>query len=353
MDSLYPNHPGLPQNHVLFEHNLIHSNNRNYYGFVVDGTCALPVLKQGIEDGVVCPGPPVPVGVGVLVIGGNYDLFRQNSVYDNWKAGFVQTWVPGLIRGDYDWKAQEETSRFDRYIDNRMGVSPDGRSLPNGLDYFWDGQGSGSCWTASAGSVEPLLIPPCPAGSVDRLLSDPNRLVLFVDCTSYDLGTRTLPAGCDWFQDPLRPGSMPRSLNVMSVAPSLQAAAILVLLGGLARRRRRLDILAIIALGSAAAGAVLAFFGSLEQLYFLAPAGIAVLGLAWLTAARLTPTPRLALVSVVLGIVALLEAVDSAILLLPTPLGMVWVRLALECVWVVVAALALWRQPRTSPAASL
>ena len=353
MDSLYPNHPGLPQNHALFEHNQIHSNNRNYYGFVTDGTCALPVLKQGIENGVVCPGPPVPVGVGVIVIGGNYDLFRQNYVYDNWKAGFVQTWVPGLIRGDYDWKAQEETSRFDRYIDNRMGVSPDGRSLPNGLDYFWDGQGSGNCWTATAGSVEPLVMPRCPPGSVDRLLSDPNLLVLFVDCTSYDLGTRTLPAGCDWFQDPLRPGSMPRSLNVMSVAPSLQAAVILVLFGGLVRLRRRLDILAIIALGSAAAGVMLGFLGSIEQLNFLAPAGIALLGLAWLAAARVVPTPRLSLISVVLGIVALLEAVDSAILLLPTPLGMVWVRLALECVWVVVAALALWRQPRNSRAASL
>lgn len=344
MDSLYPNHPGLPQNHALFEHNLIHSNNRNYYGFVADGTCALPVLKRGIERGVVCPGPPVPVGVGVVVIGGNYDLFHQNYVYDNWKAGFVQTWVPGLIRGNYDLHAQEETSRFDRYIDNRMGVSPDGRSLPNGLDYFWDGQGSGNCWTPALGSAEPLVLPHCPAGPVDRLLPDPNRLMLFVDCTSYDLGTRTLPAGCDWFQDPLRPGSMPQSLNVMSVAPSLQAAVILVLFGWLARRRRRLDILAIIAFGSAAGGVMLAFLGSIEQLFFLAPAGIALLGLAWVTAACLTPTPRLSLVSVVLGVVALLEAVDSAILLLPTPLGMVWVRLALECVWVVMAALALWRQ---------
>jgi hypothetical protein len=348
MDSLYPNHPGLPQNHALFEHNLIHSNNSNYYGFVSDGTCSRPVLMRGIEKGVVCPGPPVPVGVGVLVIGGNYDLFRQNSVYDNRKAGFVQTWVPGLIRGDYAWEAQEQTSYFDRYIDNQMGVDPNGRPLPNGVDYFWDGQGGGNCWTTGTATVEPLVIPACPARSVGRLLPDPNRLVLFMDCTGYDLGTRTLPAGCDWFQDPVQPGGMPRSLNVMSVAPSLQAVVVLVLFGGLAWHRRRFDISAAAAVGAAVTGVVLAWLGSIEQLYFLAPPGIALLGVAWAFAARLSPTRRLAVISVALGLIALLEAVDSAIVLLPTPLGMVWIRLTLECVWVVMAAFTVWRQYRSS-----
>src|SRR5206468_8222025 len=37
MDSLFPNHPGLPQNHALFERNLIHGNNGNYYAQVRDG----------------------------------------------------------------------------------------------------------------------------------------------------------------------------------------------------------------------------------------------------------------------------------------------------------------------------
>lgn len=350
MDSLYPNHPGLPQNHALFERNLIHGNNSNYYGFVTDGTCSRPPLLQGIEKGVVCPGPPVPVGVGVLVIGGNYDVFRQNYVYDNRKAGFVQTWVPGLIRGDYAWAAQEETSHFDRYIGNRMGVDQGGRAHPNGIDYFWDGQGGGSCWTVAAATIEPLVLPACPAVSVGRLLPDPNRIVLFMDCTNYDLGTRTLPAGCDWFQDPVGPGGVPRSLNVMSVAPSLQALVILPLIGGLAWRRRRLDLIAGAAVGAVLIGATLEFLGSTEQLYALAPLGIAVLGVGWAIAARLTASSRLAAISLALGLVALLEAVDSGIMLLPSPVGMVWMRLALECAWVVMAGVTLWRQPRSAPA---
>src|SRR3989441_227334 len=86
--------------HALFEHNLIHSNNTNYYPYVRDGTCSRPYLRRGIEKGVVCPGPGVPVGVGILVIGGNYNLFRDNWIYDNWKIGVAQTWVPGAVRND-------------------------------------------------------------------------------------------------------------------------------------------------------------------------------------------------------------------------------------------------------------
>src|SRR6266571_9115582 len=128
MDSLFPNHPGLPQNHALFEHNLIHSNNSNYYTQVWDGTCALPYQLRGIEKGVVCPAVPVPVGSGILVIGGDYDIFRENWVYDNWRVGFVQLGVPGLVRGDNRWPAQEETSNFNRYIGNHMGSDPGGAS---------------------------------------------------------------------------------------------------------------------------------------------------------------------------------------------------------------------------------
>ncbi|MER7764395.1 right-handed parallel beta-helix repeat-containing protein, partial [Streptomyces sp. NPDC097619] len=39
MDSAFPGHPGLPQNHAKFERNLIHDNNQDYYRHVADGTC--------------------------------------------------------------------------------------------------------------------------------------------------------------------------------------------------------------------------------------------------------------------------------------------------------------------------
>jgi hypothetical protein len=349
MDSLFPNHPGLPQNHALFEHNRIHSNNSNYYGYVRDGTCARPFLLRGIERGVVCPAVPVPVGSGVLVIGGNYDVFRDNWVYDNWKVGFVQTWVPGLVRGDNAWPAQEETSNFDRYLSNQMGISAGGESFPNGLDFFWDGQGAGSCWqTFPFDTTEPLAIPSCP-GRAQRVIADPNKLVLYADCAGYDLSTKTLPVGCDWFDTPQRPGVVAASITVQTVAPALQFAAVMILFAWLHRRRTRPRLLAIVSVVAAGVGSVLLLVASAEQFFYLAAPGIAILGIAWIGAAWLVPSRRLAVLSVLLGLVAFLEAVDSAILLLPTPVGPVWLRVILEMVWTAWTGLAIVKGVRNIP----
>jgi len=336
MDSLFPNHPGLPQNHALFERNRIYSNNSNYYPQVRDGTCAKPFPQQGIEQGVVCPAVPVPVGVGIIVIGGNYDVFRGNVIYDNWKLGFAQTWVPGLVRNDFNWDAQWETSHFNRYTDNTMGVAPDGKSMPNGVDFFWDGEGEGNCWQAEAGtSVEPLVMPGCPAGALHRYLADPNRLVLFVDCSNYDLATRNLPMGCDWFETPVRPGSLPNSMNAMSVAPAVQAFFLVVVFAWLLFRRSRLDAFATATMVEILLGSAVLFLASLEPLWYLTPAGIAILGLGWLSALRLVPGRLLALWTLLLGLVALAEAIDAGIVLLPLPVAVVWIRLGMELVWVV------------------
>jgi hypothetical protein len=349
MDSLFPNHPGLPQNHALFERNLIHSNNSNYYTYVRDGTCALPYLERGIEKGVVCPAVPVPVGSGILVIGGNYDVFRDNWVYDNWKVGFVQTWVPGLVRGDYQWSAQEETSHFDRYLANHMGTSAGGERLPNGLDFFWDGQGTGNCWqTASGDVVEPMAIPACPGGSPPRIIADPNKLVLYVVCSNYDLPTKTLPAGCDWFDSPARPGTLAASISIQSVFPAIQLIAVLLLFGWLLISVGRQRPLAVGAAAAAGLGSVLLLVASVEQFYYLNAPGIAVLGLGWLLAVPLMPTGRLAALTLVLGVVALLEAVDSGLVVLPFPVGPVWVRLVIEVAWIAWTATILVKAARAT-----
>jgi hypothetical protein len=349
MDSLFPNHPGLPQNHALFENNLIHSNNSNYYPYVRDGTCARPYLLQGIEKGVVCPAVPVPVGSGILVIGGDYDVFRRNWVYDNWKVGFAQVWAPGLVRGDFQWPAQEETSNNNRYLGNHLGVAASGQSIPNGLDFLWDGQGTGSCWqSAHPAGVEPIAIPACPSGGQRRLIADPNKLVLFVDCSGYDLGTKTLPVGCDWFDTPPRPGVLAASVTVQIVAPAIQFFAVLLLFFLLIRKRGRTDVLALTAVAAAAVGSILLLVASVEQFWYLSAPGIAILGIGWLCSVRLAPTRRLAIVSLLLGVAALLEAVDSGVVLLPLfPAGPVWVRLALELAWIGWTAITLVKSART------
>jgi parallel beta helix pectate lyase-like protein len=347
MDSLFPNHPGLPQNHALFERNLIHSNNANYYKYVSDGTCARPFLLRGIEKGVVCPATFVPVGTGVLVIGGNYNVFRDNWVYDNWKIGFVQTWVPGLLRDDNRLSSQGETSHYNRYLDNHMGTSAGGDRLPNGIDFFWDGEGTGNCWqTAATDVVQPLALPACPAGGQHRFISDPNTVVLFADCSGYDLAKRAFPAGCDWFDAPPRPGSVGVSANIEIVAPAIQLIALLLLCVLLVRRSGRPGPLSMAALVLVGLGSVLLVAASLNQLYYLAAPGVAVLGIGWLAAVRLVPTERLAVLTLLLGVVALLEAVDSGIVLIPSPIGPVWIRVILEVVWVVWTAAVLVRFQR-------
>lgn len=352
MDSLFPNHPGLPQNHALFENNRIHGNNSNYYGYVRDGTCARPFLERGIEKGVVCPAVGVPVGVGVLVIGGNYNVFRHNDVYDNWRIGFVQTWVPGVARDDYRWSAQEESSHFNTYADNRLGIAPDGTRMPNGIDFFWDGQGSGNCWHEANFTSQPIALPACPGGSFDRVLSDPNLLALFVDCGAYDRSTQTLPAGCDWFTTPPRPVSLVGLVNIQAIAPALQLLFVVPFMAMLARRRGRRDLLAFGAVGGAGLGAAALLLSSVQSLWPLTIAGAALLGAGWLCSAGLVPgRRRLAIFCVVLGLIAILEAVDEGLVQLPLPVAPVWLRVLLEVVWVVWAAGALRRgarQPRTA-----
>lgn len=64
------------------------------------------------------------------------------------------------------------------------------------------------------------------------------------------------------------------------------------------------------------------------------------------------PGRRLTTLTVVLGLAALLEAVDSGVVMLPLPAGAVWLRLVLELVWIVWTGLALISGARAVRAAS-
>ena len=84
----------------------------------------------------------------------------------------------------------------------------------------------------------------------------------------------------------------------------------------------------------AGVGLILLLVASTEHFWYLAPIGIAILGIGWLGAARLVPNQGLAILTFVLGLVALLEAVDTGVVLLPVPVGPVWLRVVLEAVWI-------------------
>ena len=121
-DSLFPGHPGLPQDHARWDHNKIFANNSNWYTKYVDtGVCDKPMKDRGYIHGTVCPVVPTPVGTGLLIAGGNYDSTDHNWIYDNWRYGTMQFWVPSPLRDEYDPTKLYDTSNHNHSFANRDG----------------------------------------------------------------------------------------------------------------------------------------------------------------------------------------------------------------------------------------
>lgn len=248
-DSLFPGHPGLPQDHARWDHNDIHSNNSNWYTEFVDtGVCAKPMAQRGYLHGTVCPVVPTPVGTGVLIAGGNFDSTDHNWIYDNWRYGTMQFWVPAVLRDDYDPSHLYDTSNHNHTFENHLGINPAGDERPNGLDHWWDDQGVGNCWEdnhyGSAGRTDNFTVDPpaCADGGSVFLPGATVKDAGFLSCSQYDRNDPTWshPVGCTWFDDPAEPGTAgarrPESSAVL-VAP-LALSGVAVALGiGVVRRR--------------------------------------------------------------------------------------------------------------------
>ena len=220
-DSLFPNHPGLPQDHAYYENNTFESNNRNYYQYLNDGTCDAPFVERGYEHGIVCPVVPLPVGTGMVIAGGNYNRIERNRFYDNWRQGTMQFWVPAALREENDPTKQYDTSHNNRYRDNHMAESAEGLVQPNGLDFWWDDEGTGNCWqdnTSAAGDVTSNAtagLPDCDSGGSQFVPGNPVKQSLLVPCAEFDRNENPDPDGCDWFEVPPRPdGRMPAAAPV-------------------------------------------------------------------------------------------------------------------------------------------
>jgi hypothetical protein len=214
-------HPGYPQDSSMFERNRIYSNNFNVYAPGSD-------VKSAV---------PVPIGVGILIAGGDDDTISGNYIYDNWRRGTMLIAVPDAIscapnpdEGAPPCTPQgaATTSNGDRYYDNVMSRTPDGRKMPNGVDFWWDEfpTNSGNCWfrnqgvdgtTASITSDPPP--PPIEGTSVPKFLpedcgspssvgvGDAAKESVLVGCVA-DFAQGNYDATvCDWFAPPPRPGS--------------------------------------------------------------------------------------------------------------------------------------------------
>ncbi|MGH2807005.1 MAG: right-handed parallel beta-helix repeat-containing protein [Actinomycetota bacterium] len=224
-DSVFPNHPGLPQDHGLYENNRIYSNNINYFDNVHDGTCDKPPAERGykplptkpLHSGIVCPVGPYPVGTGMIIAGGNWNLFRNNRVWDNWRAGLTLISVPAAVREEYDPTLQFDTSHFNKIVDNIMGIGPDGKPDLNGVDFFWDDNGEGNCWQENTGAgeddatshnaMDPRGLPDCESGGSMGVPVNPYKQGPMVPCVLYDRSDPIFrdPPGCDFYNTPEEP----------------------------------------------------------------------------------------------------------------------------------------------------
>lgn len=229
MDSVFPGHPGQPQDSGTFVGNEIYSNNVNYYDNFLgeDPPCEKPVEEQGWSDGVVCPTVPIPVGTGILVAGGNDNLFADNDIYDNWRYGAMLFSVPKALRqaqaGGVDTGSsyghgsgpsvglgaanQVETSHNNRFVSNTMGIAPDGSPAPNGIDFWWDEGGTANCWEGNDGGsdgIESNPIAPLLPGCEDPRVHRPQNVVKsasIASCATYSESNHH-PLGCRWMHSP-------------------------------------------------------------------------------------------------------------------------------------------------------
>ena len=87
----------------------------------------------------------MPVGTGVLVAGGNFNSTDHNEIYDNWRYGTMQFWVPAPLRDEYDPSKLYDTSNGNRTFANEMGFGPGDKKRYNGMDHWWDDEGKGNC----------------------------------------------------------------------------------------------------------------------------------------------------------------------------------------------------------------
>jgi hypothetical protein len=196
--SVFPGgHPGYPQDSAMFEDNRVYSNNFDVFAADTDVRSVLPV----------------PVGTGIVIIGGN-DNFRENRVWDNWRWGAMQISLPDALAGDSAPGAVvASTSHGNRYYDNVMGAAPDGTRSPNGLDFWFDDAPAqrNNCWHDNgAVSTDPPSLPASCENTTLGVAYPQHLATELLPCLG-GLSGDFDPAKCDWFAQPPPPGSAARA----------------------------------------------------------------------------------------------------------------------------------------------
>jgi hypothetical protein len=224
-----PGHPGFPQFGNTIEKNNFYSNNFNVFD----------------ADSDVEPFIPAPVGTGLWLAGGNENIVRNNRFYDNWRRGTMLFAVPdATVCGPEPVGSNTpvpgcnplgvSTSFSNKQYNNVMGVAPDGKVKPNGIDFWWDAfpGNTGNCWWGNKAAPgkkvtsQPILLPNCLNGTLPATsigLGDPLNEAELVACLAgftvagYPRGDA---ATCNWTTTPEPPGDA----SVLPVLKEVQAS---------------------------------------------------------------------------------------------------------------------------------
>ena len=236
-DSFAGGHPGMPQDSSKWSHNLIYSNNNDLFNDERDAYCRDTPWEQR-DPQKVCPTFQVPVGTGHLIAGGNANVVEENYVFDNWRRARCCTGSRRLCAARRMPARRTTPPPTTSYPRNCMGtaaadsqrqlLSLQGRSDPNGVDFWWDEEEGndcveeqpgcvdtdsvyGNCWAGNSGFGGQLH--ERPSGAAAAQLPRPRRVPSRATRPSRPLWSRarrgipidnTDPPGCDWFTRPSR-----------------------------------------------------------------------------------------------------------------------------------------------------
>ena len=217
-DSFYAGgHPGYPQDGATFEKNRIYSNNFNSF----------------LPGSDVEPKVPVPVGVGILIAGGNGNEIRGNRIWDNWRRGTMLINVPDSF-SDENRTTVNSVSHRNRYHNNVMGIAQDGTKVPNGVDFWWDEapMQEDNCWfdngEVTTDPQGPLMPSNCDNTSAGVTYGGKFAGEL-APCAGSILGGSYDANTCPWFRTPEKPsqsggGGLPLPVRA-SGAPKIELLA--------------------------------------------------------------------------------------------------------------------------------
>jgi hypothetical protein len=117
---------------------------------------------------------PYPPGTGIVLFGGRRNLVQNNRVYGNWLVGIS-------VLKQFVLRQTDAADTIDNQVkDNQLGLS--GTDL-NGYDMFYDGSGSGNCFSGNAVTspnipADNSTFSPCPHTGANAFSQDLDNMTI-------------------------------------------------------------------------------------------------------------------------------------------------------------------------------